>query len=143
MSCGVEVTSYSYLRGSRVRMLLSSCAYVISHSALSREAKRERSTSWREQRNGQSVVTRKEDESLSRHTDSNSRTVTEREVVNDEEEQARTEREREAPETIVSSEPAVVINGTVDDVTTATTTTANTKPPIINTKVRTATNSQG
>lgn len=116
-------------------MLLSSCAYIITHSALSGEAKRESSTSQREQRNGQSTVTRQEDESLSRHADSNSRTVTEREVVNDEEEQARTEREREAPETIVSNEPAVVSNGTViDDITTATTTTANTKPPI-NTKV--------
>ena len=141
MSC-VEVTSYSCLLVSCVRMLLSSCAYIITHSALSSEAKRERSSSWREQRNGQSVVTRQEDESFSRRGDWNSRTVTDREVVNHEAEQARTEREREAPETEVKTEAAVIRNGTVDDVTTATTTTSNTKPPI-NTKVRTTTNSQG
>ena len=136
------MTSYSYLLGPRVRMLLSSCAYIITHSAHSSEAKRERSTLWREQRNGQSAVTRRDDESLSRHADSNGRTVTEREVVNDEEEQARTEREREAPETIVNNEPSVVSNGTVDDITTTTMTTSNTKPPIIITKVYTTTRYQ-
>ena len=123
MSC-VEVRNYSGLLGSCVRMLLSTCAYIITHSAVSTEAKRTRATSEKEthqQRNGQSVVTRQEEESFSRQRHSK-RTAVEREVESDDVPQVREVRDdEEAPDINADNQAAAVCDGAVDDATTTTT----------------------
>ena len=120
MTCVQATASYSHLLGSCVTMLLSTCAYIITHTVTSSEMRKKRGVSGREtheERTGQSVVTEKtrqeEEGSLSSSESQPNRTgfAVEREVeVQHEREQ---EEEEAAPETTVSNEAAVLRNGDI------------------------------
>lgn len=120
--------SYSRLLGSCARMLLSTCAYIITHSVSSSETRKEKPiiTSGRDrQRDGPVTSARREqeDESSTRQTQPN-RTQADsglkRTTVNPaaEVQSAREDQGEEVPDTRLGNETAVVSNGTLDDITT-------------------------
>ena len=120
MNC-VRVVSYTHLLGSCANMLLSTCAYILTHTVTS-ETRRERGSSGRErQRDGQITERRQKDEPLTSQSHPNrTGSAVEREAVPSEVEHAR-DNEEEVPTTQVTNEAAIVRNGTIDDVANTTT----------------------
>ena len=123
MTCVQTTATYSHLLGSCVTMLLSACAYIITHTVSSSEVKRERGVparETREQGEEESVVvekTRKEEEeeaSLASEPQPNRTGCPAAAAVEREVEVEHEQEDKVAPaESVVSNGAAVLRNGDV------------------------------